>query len=57
MYNAYVPRNDVVTIRVSPETKRRLEALAKATDRTPSWLAEAALEYWLDDREWQIQRI
>jgi predicted transcriptional regulator len=52
-----VPRNDVVTIRVSPETKRRLEALDKATDRMQSWPAEAALESWLDDQEWQVQRI
>lgn len=57
IYDVYVPRNDVVTIRVSPETKQRLAALAKATDRTQSWLAEAALESWLEDQEWQIQRI
>lgn len=42
---------------VSPETKRRLEALAQATERTQSWLAEAALQNYLDSEGWQVRRI
>ena len=50
-------KSDVITIRVSPETKLRLEALAKVTERTQSWLAEAALNSYLENQEWQVQRI
>ena len=50
-------KSDVITIRVSPNMKLRLEALAKATERTQSWLAEAALNSYLEDQEWQIRRI
>ena len=50
-------KSDVITIRVSPDMKLRLEALARATERTQSWLAEAALNSYLENQEWQVQRI
>jgi RHH-type rel operon transcriptional repressor/antitoxin RelB len=52
-----MPKSDVITVRVSPDTKRRLEALAQVTERTQSWLAESALKNYLEDQEWQVQRI
>ena len=52
-----MPKSEVITVRVSPETKRRLEALSQATERPQSWLAEAAIQHYLDDQEWQIRRI
>ena len=50
-------KTEVITVRVSPETKRRLEELSLATERPQSWLAEAAIQHYLDDQEWQIRRI
>ena len=49
--------SDVVTIRLSPELRRRLERLAKSTARTRSWLAVEALQKYLADNEWQVEAI
>lgn len=46
---------EVMTIRVDQKTKRRLEKLADATERTKSFLAAEALRSYLDLNEWQIQ--
>jgi RHH-type transcriptional regulator, rel operon repressor / antitoxin RelB len=48
---------EVMTIRVDQKTKRRLEKLADATERTKSFLAAEALRSYLDLNEWQIQEI
>lgn len=48
---------EVMTIRVDQKTKRRLEKLATATERTKSFLAAAAIRSYLDLHEWQIQEI
>ena len=48
---------DTLTIRVDPETKQRLEQLAKATDRTRSYLAAEAIRQYVELNEWQIQEI
>jgi len=48
---------DTLTIRVDAETKQRLEQLAKATDRTRSYLAAAAIRQYVELNEWQIQKI
>lgn len=50
-------RSDVITVRIDPDTKRRLEQLSEATDRTQSWIAEAALKAYLKEQEWQVARI
>jgi RHH-type transcriptional regulator, rel operon repressor / antitoxin RelB len=47
----------VVNLRVKPMTKKRLEDLAHATRRTKSFIAEEALEAYLDVNEWQIKGI
>lgn len=46
-----------LTVRVSPEVKERLEQLAKATERTQAFLAEQAIEEFLDAQAWQVRAI
>jgi predicted transcriptional regulator len=46
-----------INIRVAPETKRRLADLAKVTRRTQSFIAEEALEAYLNVNEWQVKGI
>lgn len=48
---------DTVTIRVDAETKQRLDQLAKATERTRSYLAAEAIRQYLELNEWQIREI
>jgi len=38
-------------------TLQRLEALARATDRSRAWLAAHAVRTYLDLNEWQIQAV
>ena len=47
----------IVTVRVTPETKRRLEALAAATKRSKSFLAAEAIERFLTEEAWQVEQI
>ena len=47
----------VMTVRVEPEVKQRLEKLAKATARTKSFLTAEAIRAYLDMNEWQISEI
>ena len=46
-----------VNLRVKPATKKRLEALAHATRRTKSFIAEEALEAYHSVNEWQLKGI
>lgn len=46
-----------VTLRVPVAMKERLEALAKATGRSKSFLGIEALEAYLDVQAWQIEEI
>lgn len=50
-------KSAIVNLRVAPETKRRLAALAKVTKKTQSFLAEEALKAYLDVNEWQVKGI
>ena len=50
-------KSAVVNLRVAPETKRRLADLAKVTRRTQSFIAEEALEAYLNVNEWQLKGI
>lgn len=47
----------IVTVRVTPETKRRLEALAAATKRSKRFLAAEAIERFLAEEAWQVEQI
>ena len=46
-----------LTVRVKPDTRNRLEAIAQATCRSKSYVIEEALEQYLDVNEWQIKGI
>ncbi len=45
------------SLRISKDTKSRLEELSKATGRTKSCLAIDAIEKYLETEAWQIQSI
>jgi RHH-type transcriptional regulator, rel operon repressor / antitoxin RelB len=47
----------IITVRVTPETKRRLETLAAATKRSKSFLAADAIERFLAEDAWQVEQI
>jgi RHH-type transcriptional regulator, rel operon repressor / antitoxin RelB len=49
--------SEVLTIRVDRKTKSRLERLAKAMDRSKSYLAAEAIRAYVDLNEWQIAEI
>ena len=49
--------SDVMTIRVDRKTKYRLEKLAKAMDRTKSYVAAEAIRSYIELNEWQISEI
>lgn len=46
-----------LTIRVKPATRSRLDALARATRRSKSFVIEEALEQYLEVNEWQVRGI
>lgn len=45
------------SLRLSKETKSKLEQLAKATGRSKAYLAIEAIEKYLDIESWQINAI
>jgi len=49
--------SEIMTIRVDRKTKGRLEKLAKAMDRTKSYVAAEAIRAYVDLNEWQIGEI
>ena len=49
--------SEVMTIRVDRRTRSRLEKLAKAMDRTKSYVAAEAIRAFVDLNEWQIAEI
>ncbi|MCJ2165241.1 MULTISPECIES: ribbon-helix-helix protein, CopG family [unclassified Pseudodesulfovibrio] len=46
-----------VTARIPEETATKLNDLAKATNRSKSFLVANALEQFLDEQAWQVSRI
>ncbi|MCH7796115.1 MAG: ribbon-helix-helix protein, CopG family [Proteobacteria bacterium] len=50
-------RSVPLSLRISEDKARRIEALAKATDRPKSWLLEQALDAYLESQAWQVARI
>ncbi len=46
-----------ISLRISEQKAREIETLAKATDRSKSWLLEQALDAYLETQSWQIARI
>lgn len=52
-----MPQTTTMTIRLPVESKDRLEALSRATDRSKAYLAARAIEEYLDVQEWQVKAI
>lgn len=48
---------DVMTVRLEPGTVEKLEGLAKATDRTKSFLVQDAVREYLETQAWQVEAI
>jgi RHH-type transcriptional regulator, rel operon repressor / antitoxin RelB len=46
-----------LTVRVKPDTRNRIDTLARITRRSKSYVIEEALEQYLDVNEWQIKGI
>ena len=46
-----------LSIRISPETKLRLEALSKQSKRSKSFLAAEAITAFVDAEQWQLGEI
>jgi RHH-type rel operon transcriptional repressor/antitoxin RelB len=46
-----------LTVRIKPDTRNRIETLARVTRRSKSYVIEEALEQYLDVNEWQIKGI
>lgn len=49
--------SDPVTLRLDPDTRKRLDKLAQATERSRAALAADAVRQYLDLNEWQIAAI
>ena len=45
---------ETLSIRIDPETKKRLEALAKSSKRSKSFLAAEAIAAYVESEEWQL---
>ncbi|MBI4829080.1 MAG: ribbon-helix-helix protein, CopG family [Nitrospinae bacterium] len=52
-----MPGSTTMTVRMTADARRRLERMAKATNRSKSFLAAAAIEDYLALNEWQIREI
>lgn len=46
-----------VTTRIDDETQSRLDQLAKATDRSRSWLVADAIRRYVEEEGWQVAAI
>jgi RHH-type transcriptional regulator, rel operon repressor / antitoxin RelB len=49
--------SSVLSIRLNPRTKAKLEALAKASRRSRSFLAAEAIESYIASESWQLAEI
>lgn len=49
--------SSVVTVRLDPTLKEKLDTLAKSTRRTRSFLAAEAIQAYVDLNAWQIAEI
>jgi predicted transcriptional regulator len=50
-------RTETVSVRLSPETAKKFNLLAKAVNRSKSYLAAEAIENYVNDQQWQIDAI
>ena len=50
-------KRDQVSFRLPPDTKQRMEQLAKITKRSKTFLLEEAITQYLELNEWQLESI
>lgn len=48
-------KTDILTLRLDSKTKKKLDNLAKATERSRSFLAAQAIQEFVALNEWQIE--
>ncbi len=49
--------NETLSIRIDPETKKRLDALSKPSKRSKSFLAAEAMAAYIYSEEWQLGEV
>jgi RHH-type transcriptional regulator, rel operon repressor / antitoxin RelB len=49
--------SEVLSVRLSAETKKKLEKSAKAAKRSKSFVAAEAIEAYLAEEAWQLQQL
>ena len=54
---ADMAKSAMMTVRLTPEVSEKLEALARGTKRSKSYLASEAIESYVDLNAWQIAEI
>jgi predicted transcriptional regulator len=57
IWRTLMAQSEVLTIRLAPELKDKLDALAQSTRRSKSWLAAEAISFYIEQHLWQIQTI
>ena len=57
MYYKELQMTEQFSLRLSKETKEKLQELAISTGRTKSYLAQDAIKKYLEHEAWQIQTI
>lgn len=50
-------KTETVSARLPPETAKKFALLAKAINRSKSYLAAEAIENYVNDQQWQIDAI
>lgn len=53
----YTMKSDVMTVRLTPKIKKKLEKLAHDTRRSKSYLAGEAIASYVERNAWQVARI
>jgi len=48
---------ETLSIRLDPDTKQRLDALARHSKRSKSFLAAEAISAWVEQEEWQLREV
>lgn len=48
---------ETLSVRIETETKKRLEALARRSNRSKSFLAAEAIAAYVESEEWQLAEI
>lgn len=52
-----MPEKKVMTLRIEPELRKRLDGLAKAQRRSRSFIAAEAIREYVAVNEWQVEEI